>query len=33
VAGTLANKVPTDNLHNLLPNQQHLATNNQVPML
>ena len=32
VAGTLANKVPTDNLHNLLPNQQqqqHMGNNSQ----
>jgi hypothetical protein len=30
VAGSLANKVPTDNLHNLLPNQQQHMGNNQV---
>ena len=29
VAGSLANKVPTDNLHNLLPNQQPHLSNNQ----
>ena len=32
VAGTLANKVPTDNLHNLLPNQQQPSTSQEMKM-